>query len=281
MTKSTKKLITTCLLSLFAITTRSQTYCVPAIIPYAPSMPGITHFVLNTINRTSAPLETPGSGFVTTGLSTTLQIGQLYSISITHTVDASICPDMNLRVWVDYNHDGQLDDVGETVLSTDHHLPGSAYTASFTIPASAITGNTRMRVTAKMSNLGGHTLPTPCNSPPDPLGYHGEMEDYTVNIVSTTGIIESHQLVSSFEVIGNPVNQNSFLRYSLSKPSDICIDAFNCLGMKVLSLFSGNVKPSLSYEVGLNSLASLGRGIYFIKLISGEEEHVQIVYVHE
>jgi len=110
-----------------------------------------------------------------------------YTISITHTRDAVIFPDArnNIRVWIDYNNNGTLDDAGETVVSFDQQTFGTT-TGSFTVPTTATLGNTRMRVTIKMSDDAGHTLPTPCDNPPDPLGYHGEFEDYTVNIIDST-----------------------------------------------------------------------------------------------
>src|ERR1041385_2942093 len=170
-------LLSACAISIF---NASAQWCTPVVQPYGPTTPGITNFTLNDINRNSAAIENPDDGYVLTGLSTTLQRGQTYTISITHTVDFYFCPDMNLRVWLDYNDNGTLDDAGETILTTDHHAAGT-YTATFTVPATAHVGVTRLRATAKMSNLGGHTPPTPCNFPLDPVGYHGEVEDYTIN----------------------------------------------------------------------------------------------------
>jgi len=122
-------------------------WCVPAVFPYGPAMPGITQFKLNTIDRTSQALESPTGSCVFTGEITTLVRGKAYSISITHTVDATYCPDVNLRVWNDFNEKGDLDDNGETVLSVDHHLPGT-YATNFTVPSTAMAGTTRLSATA-------------------------------------------------------------------------------------------------------------------------------------
>src|SRR5260221_7603684 len=121
-------------------------WCVPtSLIPYDANMPGITNVTVGTINRTSAADEHyPNNNYTLTGLSTNLTAGATYTISITHTVDASICPDMNLRVWIDYNHDLTLDGTGETAITVDHHAPGT-FTGTFTVPASATIGVTRMR----------------------------------------------------------------------------------------------------------------------------------------
>src|SRR6185295_10830948 len=172
--KTTFTFLAMLLISLSSFRSSAQ-WCTPVVQPYGPTTPGITNFSMNDINRSSEAIENPDDGYVLTGLSTTLHRGQTYTISITHTVDAYICPDMNLRVWIDFNINGTLNDAGETVLTLDHHTAGM-YTATFTVPATASVGTTRLRATAKMSNLGGHTPPTPCNFPFDPLGYHGEVE---------------------------------------------------------------------------------------------------------
>lgn len=73
------------------------------------------------------------------------------------------------RVWIDYNKDGDFVDSGEQVLS----LRGKgARTGSFTVSTSALTGNTRIRVSMKYN-----AYPTPCET----FSY-GEVEDYTANI---------------------------------------------------------------------------------------------------
>jgi len=270
------------LLSILISSAVRAQYCTPAIIPYAPTMPGITHFVLNTIDRVSGALEHTNSGFVTTGLSTTLTMGQTYSISISHNIDASICPDMNIRVWIDYNHDGQLDDVGETVVSINHHLPGT-YTTTFTVPAASanvLPGITRMRATVKMSDIGGHSLPTPCDNPPDGLGYHGEMEDYTVNLVAPTGINELDHSLSSLNVFPNPAQSSSSIEYELSKPANVMIELFNDLGEKVADVVTNENQPAGKHAVNFQQLSSLNNGLYIIKLIAGDDSYLKTVVLN-
>ncbi|OJJ21682.1 hypothetical protein BKI52_14340 [marine bacterium AO1-C] len=74
-------------------------------------------------------------------------------------------------VWIDYNQNGDFTDNGELVFSQTA-TSASQVSGSFTIPASAANGNTRMRVSMKYNGL-----PTSCET----FSY-GEVEDYTVNI---------------------------------------------------------------------------------------------------
>jgi hypothetical protein len=168
-------------------TTLNAQYCMlPGQTAYSNLQPGITNFKLNTINRTSGNVESSSSVVVTTGLSTNLVQGQTYTVSITHSEDTQFFPGArnNIRVWIDYNSNFVLNDAGETVISKDLEAPNTTYTTTFTVPLSAPVGTTMLRATAKMSADAGHTIPTPCDNPADPLGYHGEMEDYIVNILA-------------------------------------------------------------------------------------------------
>ena len=79
-------------------------------------------------------------------------------------------------VWIDLNRDGDFADAGERVATTavgnSNPLSGS-----FTVPSSAQTGLTRMRVTMEYNSI-----------PSDPCATftYGEVEDYIVNLVPGT-----------------------------------------------------------------------------------------------
>src|SRR3954471_12381966 len=155
-----------------SITAPAQWCNVTTAIPYSTDMPGITNVTFNTINRNSLPIEDyPNNSYVNTGISTTLNAGQTYSFSITHTRDAVVFPTArnNIRVWIDFNHDYSFDDPCEMVVSLNHQTYGTS-TAMITIPANVTVGATRIRVTAKMSDDAGPTIPPSCDNPPDPLG---------------------------------------------------------------------------------------------------------------
>ncbi len=86
------------------------------------------------------------------------------------------------KVWIDYNHDGTFQEPGEVAFAQAVAAPPNGTSTfdvvgSIAIPATALAGPTRMRVTMKR----GTAAPTPCETVP-----FGEVEDYTVNV--STGL---------------------------------------------------------------------------------------------
>jgi len=73
------------------------------------------------------------------------------------------------RVWIDFNQDGDFDDAGELVIQRNSFYTVNDY---FYIPANALIGQTRMRVSMK---FGGYAHP--CDTFAE-----GEVEDYTIDI---------------------------------------------------------------------------------------------------
>jgi hypothetical protein len=251
-------------------------WCVPTTaVPYSPDMPGITHVKFNTIDRTSADLENMSNSYVNTGLSTDVALGQSYDIDISFTIDAFICPDMNIRVWIDFNHDGQLDDAGETVISANNLLP-PLYNGTITIPATAMTGVTRMRVTAKMTPNGGHSLPTPCDNPADVLGYHGEFEDYEVNIINTTGINDIGE-TSAFSVSSS--SDRIDFRFSLSGSAKAGLELFNITGQKAKVILPYENYSSNDYSFFLNNDELNSKGIYLAVLTINDRKFVKRIAI--
>ncbi len=76
-------------------------------------------------------------------------------------------------VWIDFNQNGNFSDPGELVYTSATGV--GPHTGPITIPATALTGNTRMRVRMHDSSLGPNN--TPCGN-----SSWGQVEDYTVNI---------------------------------------------------------------------------------------------------
>lgn len=102
---------------------------------------------------------------------TNLTFGGQYKVDIERKSSAN---NINYKVWIDFNIDGDFDDANEEVLS----VPSTSATSvngTFTVPALAqsFEGNTRMRVGASYSNFSN----SPCG-----VNQVGEFEDYLVTL---------------------------------------------------------------------------------------------------
>jgi hypothetical protein len=126
----------------------------------------ISRVQLNTINNPS------GAQFYSnfTNISTTLNKSTQYTITVTPTWTGTVYAE-GYSVWIDYNGDGDFTDAGEQVW-TRAATNTTPVSGSFTVPAGATDGATRMRVSMKYN-----AIPTACET-----FTYGEVEDYTVVI---------------------------------------------------------------------------------------------------
>lgn len=134
----------------------------------------IGRFQLNTIDNSSG-VGTTSTGYSDfTAISTSLTQTNNYTFTITPTWPGTTYAE-GYAIWIDYNQDYDFADAGELVF-TQSATTATPISSNFTIPSGATLGNTRMRVSMKYNGI-----PTECES----FGY-GEVEDYTINIVSAT-----------------------------------------------------------------------------------------------
>lgn len=133
---------------------------------------GILNVTFNTINNTS--VSTPSyTNFL--AQSTSLQQGQPYNLSVSVNTDGAFT--VRVKAWIDWNQNGVFDaseeyDLGG-VYNTANGITANA-PLSITVPGTALTGNTVMRITA--AEVSDPT-PLSCGT-----GLYGEAEDYTINV---------------------------------------------------------------------------------------------------
>lgn len=156
-------------------------WCTPAM--NVPGTNGITNVTLNTLNRTSVNNE----GYINTNTGTTLKIDSSYTIYVTFT--GGNAP----AVWIDWNIDGDFSDPGEAVVapaSSWYPTFSSTKNMTFTVPAAAVEGVTRMRVYAKAFGTGPVT--GPCNTNDN----GGDIEDYDITVMNQRHIWATPATVS-------------------------------------------------------------------------------------
>ena len=130
----------------------------------------ISKVQLGAINKSSA-----GNSYSDfTAVSTDLANGVSNTITITPTWTGTVYNE-GYAVWIDYNQNGDFGDAGELVFSKAASKT-TPVSGSFTVPSSAKSGATRMRVSMKYNGI-----PTACET----FSY-GEVEDYTINIATAT-----------------------------------------------------------------------------------------------
>jgi len=112
-----------------------------------------------------------------TSISTDLIKGEVATITVTPTWTGTVYGE-GYSVFIDYNKDGDFEDAGETVW-TQTVTQTTPVSGAFTVPTSAVTGTTTMRVVMQYN-----AVPPSCGA----FDY-GETEDYTVNL--TTGIADT------------------------------------------------------------------------------------------
>ncbi len=148
--------------------------------------------VFGTINNTST--GTAGYENFTTQIAN-VNKGTAYKITITPKWTSTTYNE-GYAVFIDYNGDGDFTDAGETVF-TKTASKTNPVSGSITIPASALTGNTRMRVSMKYNGV-----PTSCET----FSY-GQVEDYTLNIKAAGAVAElvGVNVENAVNVYPNPV----------------------------------------------------------------------------
>jgi hypothetical protein len=103
----------------------------------------------------------------------TLTPGQSVSYTLTPAGNTGFSTTVRWTVWIDFNRDGDFEDIGEMIVGPTT-ASGSAVSGSFTVPAGASVGLSRMRIAMRRSNTG-QTSSTGSFS-------NGEVEDYSVQI---------------------------------------------------------------------------------------------------
>ena len=209
-----------------------------------------------------------------TSLSTNVALGSLVSISISAGwVSSSYAEAYN--VWIDYNKNGSFES-NELVYSKSKSKAATV-SGSFTIPTSALTGTTRMRVSMKFN-----ANPSACE-----VFTRGEVEDYSVNIVNGSTVkmsdddttLESDTEVKdkvileknkdvieelSFKLYPNPVKDGVIYFSGLTNNSSYKI--FNQMGQQ---LAQGTI------ENDMINVSSLARGIYFVQITNNSSVGVK------
>ncbi|MFN4893213.1 MAG: GEVED domain-containing protein [Bacteroidota bacterium] len=173
-----------------ALTPASACYCVPANSDCTDD-DVITRVRLSTLDNSSTCSANGYANYTTTVAAPTVFSGAGNPITVntptTYTEDVS--------VWIDYNQNGQFDANEFTSIGTNAGN-GGVITNTINIPATALTGVTRMRVRTRFNTALTNTQAC--------FGYaFGETEDYNVNIQPCVTGVFTIQPASTSITCGN------------------------------------------------------------------------------
>ncbi len=168
------------LISSLGATAPSGTSPIAACTPTATgkdNVTGITRFNLSTINLPSVT-SSPEGNYVnrTCTQQTTVSAGTTYPLKVETTVENP----HNVKLYIDYNADGDFEDTGEEVASgTSAQVAGIfTFTTNYIAPTTGVTFNQPLRMRVVASFTGDGTV-TSCSV------FSGQAEDYTITIQNT------------------------------------------------------------------------------------------------
>jgi hypothetical protein len=194
-----------------------------------------------------------------TALSTTVAAGSSQTISFSAGFTGSAYTEY-VKVYIDYNQNGVFTDAGETVVSAAGSTSAATRTATFTVPATAKTGATRLRVV-----ISDNSGTTSCGS-----YSYGETEDYTLNITggaartdgSTARTSNLNGAADQYTLYPNPATDV----LSIARP--LSADPEQPFTVRVFDLRGSEVK-GLSFIDGQLNVSGLRSGIYLLTVKDG------------
>ncbi|OOG73247.1 M4 family metallopeptidase [Flavobacterium sp. A45] len=161
-------------------------------------------------------------------------------------------------VWIDFNQNGTFENSEKVVSTSIKSSTNNSY--SFTVPATALTGTTRMRVAMKRNSAS-----TACES-----FYFGEVEDYTVNIGASNLITfaspientsESNTNTNFYSIFPNPTN--SIL--NITNPEN------KGLSFRIITSSGIQIATGKTVENSINT-GNLNPGVYILELNDGNQK---------
>ncbi|NVO83948.1 M4 family metallopeptidase [Hymenobacter terrestris] len=220
----------------------------------------IDYVKLGTIARTSSKDAGYYNG---TATSTSIAAGSSQTISFSAGF-ASTAYTENWRIYIDYNQDGDFSEVGETVVSGSSASSGTL-TATFTVPSSARSGATRLRVV-----LSDNAATTSCNN-----YSYGETEDYTVNITGGTGLAAGGgaTVAAQSASLGSTRLEKAVTLYPNPAASvlNIVLASKSPAVSAVVTDLRGARVANVSFENGQLNVANLASGIYLLTVSDGQK----------
>ncbi len=192
-----------------------------------------------------------------TALAFNLQAGNSYAFSLSPGFSITGFNEY-WRIWIDLNRDGDFWDTNEAVFAPNAGST-SQVSGTFQLPADALPGTTRMRISMRYG-----TPPLPCNAFP-----YGEVEEYTVilhtangaNLAAAVGLKTSDK--TDIAIFPNPASSTATVHYPAEEETPLTIEVLDVFGKVCTQL-------QFSATAGYNDInlpiAALPNGSYWVRI---------------
>ncbi|KIX21113.1 hypothetical protein SY27_10125 [Flavobacterium sp. 316] len=159
-------------------------------------------------------------------------------------------------VWIDYNKNGTFES-SERVVNGSSTSSGTLY-STFTVPSTALSGNTRMRIQMKYNS----------NSTACETFSYGEVEDYTVNIGGSAAL----NFVNTNEELGNNSGNYDFNLFPNPVQNMLNINVYDnrAVTFSIYNLVGQKVKSGNNIESGID-VSKLSSGMYIVEVNDGQK----------
>ena len=225
----------------------------------------IFNVTVGTLNNTSTCLTTGGTGSVLNKYSNYTAVAApilsrtaATSFSVSIGTCGTSAYTSAFKICIDYNKNGSFAETGETVYTSDTATGAYTKTGTFTVPTSASSGSTLMRVVNTETDFA-NTIDS-CGT----YGY-GETEDYLVSIPSLVGI-EENEMLNTISVYPNPTTGLFNITTSNANFTQLTISVIDIQGKEVFNTSDKNYSANYNKQINLEGLA---KGIYYIRLNTG------------
>ena len=192
-----------------------------------------------------------------TALSTSVAAGSAQTISFSAGFTGTAYTEY-VKVYADWNKNGVFTDAGELIVNAAGSTSAATRSATFTVPATAKTGTTRLRVV-----LSDNSATTSCNS-----YSYGETEDYTLNVTGGTARTDGttarlgNGAADQYTLFPNPASDV----LSIARPSSA--DPAQPFSVQVYDL-RGSAVRGLALVDGQLNVSTLRAGVYMLSINDG------------
>lgn len=224
---------------------------------YATATTGVIFNTISNLDKT--PKTAPYSDF--RAIETDIIRGDSYDLTVNVNTDGEY--DLVTKVWFDWNQNCNFEDTGEgyELGSATNTSNGPTANSPFVVqvPEDAVLGSTTMRVTTKYTATGSAQYAKACQT-----NFDGEVEDYTVNVVTALSVSENE--FEAFSLFPNPNNGSFRLKLQSNSKDNINIEICDLRGRKV---FKRNYENTLNFDQTIE-LKKVASGLYLITVSDGQ-----------